>query len=142
MKLLTVLVFTLLLVGMAACAQTVTVTGTATISGQPESANVTLTILPKSTVSLALPTSATNTTAGAGWDLAVVEGSGSIGGSLAVVITNGFAPTNTATFHFRHHGLVNAAFCDGHVDSVNPIRLDSAGDGRCGWVANELMDRE
>ena len=40
----------------------------------------------------------TNTTAGAGWDLAVVEGSGSIGGSLAVVITNGFAPTNIATF--------------------------------------------
>jgi len=50
--------------------------------------------------------------------------------------------TNTATFHFRHHGLANAAFCDGHVDSVNPIRLDPAGDGRCGWVANELMDRE
>lgn len=72
MKLLTALVFTLLLVGMAACAQTVTVTGTATISGQPESANVTLTILPKSTVSLALPTSATNTTAGSTVNLIVV----------------------------------------------------------------------
>ena len=72
MKLLTALVFTLLLVGMAACAQTVTVTGTATINGQQESANVTLTVLPKSTVSLALPTSATNTTAGSTVNLVIV----------------------------------------------------------------------
>jgi len=50
--------------------------------------------------------------------------------------------TNAATFHFRHYGLANAAFCDGHVSSISPVRLDPAGDGRCGWVANELMDRE
>ncbi len=49
---------------------------------------------------------------------------------------------NHTAFHFRHKGEVNAAFCDGHVDSVPPLELDPAGDGLCGWVANDLMDRE
>ncbi|HAU36492.1 MAG TPA: hypothetical protein DCX07_02095 [Phycisphaerales bacterium] len=49
---------------------------------------------------------------------------------------------NYATFHFRHRSKANAAFCDGHVDSISPLELDSAGDGQCGWMANELMDRE
>ena len=49
---------------------------------------------------------------------------------------------NYATFHFRHRDKANAAFCDGHADSISPLELDPAGDGRCGWMANELMDRE
>ncbi len=65
------LVLLVLIAGLAA-AQTATVTGTATINGSPESANVTLTILPKSTVSIALPTSATNTTAGSTVNLVIV----------------------------------------------------------------------
>ena len=47
-----------------------------------------------------------------------------------------------ATFHFRHDGHANAAFCDGHVDSIDPFSIDPSGDGKCGWIANELMDRE
>jgi prepilin-type N-terminal cleavage/methylation domain-containing protein/prepilin-type processing-associated H-X9-DG protein len=50
--------------------------------------------------------------------------------------------TNYATFHFRHSGCANVAFCDGHVETVAPLKLDPAGDGTCGWMANELMDRE
>ena len=50
--------------------------------------------------------------------------------------------TNHPTFHFRHSGAANAAFCDGHVEPVLPLKLDPAGDGLCGWMANELMDRE
>lgn len=42
-------------------------------------------------------------------------------------------------FHFRHRGKANAAFCDGHVDSIGPTYdLD---DGNCSWVDNKLMDR-
>ena len=48
---------------------------------------------------------------------------------------------NYATFHFRHRGKANAAFCDGHADTVKPLELDPAGDGKCGWIANDLMDR-
>ncbi len=50
--------------------------------------------------------------------------------------------TNAATFHFHHNRLANAAFCDGHVEAIGPLRLDAAGDGLCGWVANEIMDRD
>jgi len=48
---------------------------------------------------------------------------------------------NAATIHFRHSGQANAAFCDGHVEEMEPLELDPAGDGRCGWLANEIMDR-
>ncbi len=47
---------------------------------------------------------------------------------------------NNATFHFRHSGLANVVFCDGHVETIEPLEL--APDGQCGWVANEIMDRE
>jgi len=49
---------------------------------------------------------------------------------------------NAATFHFRHGGCANAAFCDGHVETVFPLQIDPGGDGKCGWMGNELMDRE
>ena len=49
---------------------------------------------------------------------------------------------NYATFHFRHGGLANAAFCDGHVEAIVPAELDAAGDGLCGWMPNDLMDRD
>jgi len=49
---------------------------------------------------------------------------------------------NYATFHFLHNGLANAAYCDGHVDTIEPFQLDTAGDGSYGWMPNELMDRE
>jgi len=48
---------------------------------------------------------------------------------------------NYATFHFRHRDRANVAFCDGRVESIEPLELDPAGDGKCGWVANKLMDR-
>ena len=49
---------------------------------------------------------------------------------------------NYATFHFRHLETANAAYCDGHVGSISPFKLDPASDGKCGWMANEDMDRE
>lgn len=49
---------------------------------------------------------------------------------------------NYATFHFRHRGRANATYCDGHVDSIRPLELDPAGEGECGWMANDIMDRE
>jgi prepilin-type processing-associated H-X9-DG protein len=50
---------------------------------------------------------------------------------------------NYATFHFLHNGRVaNAAYCDAHVDSIEPFKLDTAGDGSYGWMSNEVMDRE
>lgn len=50
--------------------------------------------------------------------------------------------TNAATFHFHHNRLANAAYCDGHVEAITPLKVDTAADGLCGWVANEIMDRE
>ena len=47
---------------------------------------------------------------------------------------------NKATFHFRHAGRTNVVFCDGHVETIEPLEL--APDSQCGWVANEIMDRE
>ena len=55
---------------------------------------------------------------------------------------HGGTQKNKPTFHFRHHGLANVVFCDGHVESIKPLELDPAGGGRCGWLANEIMDRE
>jgi prepilin-type processing-associated H-X9-DG protein len=55
---------------------------------------------------------------------------------------HGSSTTNAATFHFRHKGHANVAFCDGRVESVRPLKLDPAGKGECGWMGNELMDRE
>jgi prepilin-type processing-associated H-X9-DG protein len=50
---------------------------------------------------------------------------------------------NAATFHFLHSGrLANAAFCDGHIDTIAPLELDPLGDGQCGWMPNNLMDRD
>ena len=47
---------------------------------------------------------------------------------------------NYKTFNFRHRGKANVAFCDGHVDSIEPMYdLD---DGNCSWVDNKLMDRK
>ena len=52
------------------------------------------------------------------------------------------AGTNYKTFHFLHNGRANAAFCDGHVEGVEPLELDPTGDGLCGWMPNEIMDRD
>ena len=49
---------------------------------------------------------------------------------------------NYATFHFRHRDKANANFCDGHSEAVSPLLLDPAGDGKCGWMANDIMDRD
>jgi prepilin-type processing-associated H-X9-DG protein len=49
---------------------------------------------------------------------------------------------NYATFHFIHSHMANAAYCDGHVDTIEATELDTVGDGTYGWMANELMDRE
>jgi prepilin-type N-terminal cleavage/methylation domain-containing protein/prepilin-type processing-associated H-X9-DG protein len=49
---------------------------------------------------------------------------------------------NYATFHFRHSRTANAAYCDGHVDTIAPYLIDTAGDGTYGWMPNEVMDRE
>lgn len=55
---------------------------------------------------------------------------------------DGSTNVNPATFHFRHRGRANVAFCDGRVESILPPQLDPAGMGQCGWVGNEMMDRE
>jgi prepilin-type N-terminal cleavage/methylation domain-containing protein/prepilin-type processing-associated H-X9-DG protein len=49
---------------------------------------------------------------------------------------------NYATFHFLHSGKANAAYCDGHVESIEPMELSPLGDGQCGWMPNEVMDRD
>jgi prepilin-type processing-associated H-X9-DG protein len=50
---------------------------------------------------------------------------------------------STANFHFLHSGrLANAAYCDGHVDSIMAFEFSPAGDGLTGWMSNEEMDRQ
>jgi prepilin-type processing-associated H-X9-DG protein len=50
---------------------------------------------------------------------------------------------SSANFHFLHNGTVaNAAYCDGHVESITPLELLPTGDGLCGWMSNDVMDRE
>lgn len=49
--------FGLLFLVQLAFAQTAVITGTATVNGQPETASVTITLLPKSTVTISLPSS-------------------------------------------------------------------------------------
>jgi len=48
------------------------------------------------------------------------------------------------SFHFRHNRKCNVLFCDGHVESMSPHKLDPRGDGRVGEIAadNSLFDLE
>jgi len=45
--------------------------------------------------------------------------------------------------HFRHGGLANVLFADGHVVSMQPHKLSPALDGTLGWLApdDKLFDR-
>ncbi len=45
--------------------------------------------------------------------------------------------------HFRHGGLANVLFADGHVVSMQPYKLSPALDGTLGWLAPDdtLFDR-
>jgi len=49
-----------------------------------------------------------------------------------------------AITHFRHGGLANVLFCDGHVESMRPFKLWKGGDGQLGWLApnDEMFDRK
>jgi len=49
---------------------------------------------------------------------------------------------NYPTFHFHHEGRANAAYCDGHVDTITPLELDPRLDGLFGWMSNDVMDRD
>lgn len=51
-------------------------------------------------------------------------------------------PTNYPTFHFHHEGRANAAYCDGHVDTILPLQLDPRVDKLFGWMPNDVMDRD
>ncbi len=48
-----------------------------------------------------------------------------------------------AVVHFRHGGLANVLFCDGHVVSMSPYELWDVLDGTLGWLGDddELYDR-
>jgi hypothetical protein len=61
----------LMLAATVCGAQTAVVTGTATVGGQPETASVTLTILPKSTVTITLPVSGVSGLPGATINFAI-----------------------------------------------------------------------
>ena len=43
---------------------------------------------------------------------------------------------------FCHGRTANAAYCDGHVETIEPFELSPDGDGLTGWMPNEVMDRE
>ena len=45
--------------------------------------------------------------------------------------------------HFRHGGMANVLFCDGHVESMGPHKLSPVLDGTLGWLAPDdaLFDR-
>jgi prepilin-type N-terminal cleavage/methylation domain-containing protein/prepilin-type processing-associated H-X9-DG protein len=46
--------------------------------------------------------------------------------------------------HFRHGGMANVLFCDGHVTSMLPYKLGAGGDGELGWLAPDdtIFDRK
>jgi len=46
--------------------------------------------------------------------------------------------------HFRHGGLANVLFCDGHVESMGPFKLSPILDGTLGWLGADdtLFDRK
>lgn len=56
--------------------------------------------------------------------------------------TDTTTPTNYPTFHFHHEGRANAAYCDGHVDTITSLELDPRLDGMFGWMSNDVMDRD
>ena len=108
MKLLTLIFVSVLGVNIQpACqAQTAVVTGTATVNGQQESANITITLLPKSTASVTFPTGTLNTIPGGTINTTIVSNttrlqpaalqftiSGPSGIFSAIVVTTGAGAT-------------------------------------------------
>ncbi|NQT93049.1 MAG: hypothetical protein HQ559_09820, partial [Lentisphaerae bacterium] len=79
---------------------------------------------------------ATNTTAGSGWDLLSVDGNGlTLGGSLQVVLTTSYTPTNTSSFvvmtnatssvsgAFENSGGRVRVYREGEVDVVGSLKI-------------------
>jgi prepilin-type N-terminal cleavage/methylation domain-containing protein/prepilin-type processing-associated H-X9-DG protein len=52
--------------------------------------------------------------------------------------------TTQALVHFRHGGMANVLFCDGHVESMQPHELWDVLDGTLGWLGpdDEMFDRK
>ena len=53
-------------------------------------------------------------------------------------------PGASASIHFRHNGMANFLFCDGHIQSFRYTRLAPKGDGKLGFYgsSNGLYDRK